>query len=143
MNGIRNLIAKTDEFDEGSFSFVRISAAALALCLVFGGVGLFFAKLLPLIRGLFLGWVIAVLLFRLHGFSIDKLLGGGKNPDAVSRGGYFIRMLIRGAALYIAVKNPDVSIYGCAVGLLSVPYGIYALAIAESFGNSKKKGGKE
>ena len=92
--------------------------------------------------GLILGYALAALLFRQHEVSVGKLLSGGANAE--SRMGYFMRMLIRAAAIYIAVKNPGVSIFGCVAGLLSVPYGIYALAFIDAFGQRKnEKGGKE
>lgn len=129
-----------DEF----FSAGRIRLAAAAICIVCFGAGLLFIEWLPLLKGLVLGYVIAALLFRQHELSIGKLLSGGENADRASRMGYFLRMLIRAAAIYIAVKNPEVSIFGCVAGLLSVPYGIYALAFADAFSQRKnKKGGKE
>ncbi len=130
--------------NEEFFSAGRIRLAAAAICIVCFGAGLFFTEWLPLIKGLVLGYAIAVLLFRQHEFSIRKLLSGGGNPDKASRIGYFLRMLIRAAAIYVAVKNPEVSIFGCVAGLLSVPYGIYALAFVDAFRQRKnKKGGKE
>ena len=129
-----------DEF----FSAGRIRLAAAAICIVCFGAGLLFTQWLPLLKGLVLGYVIAALLFRQHELSIGKLLSGGENADRASRMGYFLRMLIRAAAIYIAVKNPEVSIFGCVAGLLSVPYGIYTLAFADAFSQMKnKKGGKE
>lgn len=129
-----------DEF----FAAGRIRLAAAAICIVCFGAGLLFTQWLPLLKGLVLGYVIAALLFRQHELSIGKLLSGGENADRASRMGYFLRMLIRAAAIYIAVKNPEVSIFGCVAGLLSVPYGIYALAFADAFSQRKnKKGGKE
>lgn len=132
------------EENEEFFSAGRIRLAALAICLLCFGAGLFFTDWLSLLKGLFLGYAVAALLFRQHELSIGKLLSGGKNADRASRMGYFIRMLIRGAAIFVAVKNPGVSIFGCAAGLLSVPYGIYALAFLDAFIQRKnKKGGKE
>lgn len=146
---MKNLLTRMiNEYDgEGNdefFSAGRIRLAAAAICIVCFGAGLLFIEWLPLLKGLVLGYVIAALLFRQHELSIGKLLSGGENADRASRMGYFLRMLIRAAAIYIAVKNPEVSIFGCVAGLLSVPYGIYALAFADAFSQRKnKKGGKE
>lgn len=146
---MKNLLTRMiNEYDgEGNdefFSAGRIRLAAAAICIVCFGAGVLFTQWLPLLKGLVLGYVIAALLFRQHELSIGKLLSGGENADRASRMGYFLRMLIRAAAIYIAVKNPEVSIFGCVAGLLSVPYGIYALAFADAFSQRKnKKGGKE
>lgn len=132
------------EGNEELFSAGRIRLAAAAICLVCFGAGLLFIEWRPLLMGLILGYALAALLFRQHEVSVGKLLSGGANAGRASRMGYFMRMLIRAAAIYIAVKNPGVSIFGCVAGLLSVPYGIYALAFIDAFGQRKnKKGGKE
>ncbi len=146
---MKNLLTRMiNEYDgEGNdefFSSGRIRLAAAAICIVCFGAGLLFTEWLPLVKGLVLGYAIAVLLFRQHELSIGKLLSGEGNADRASRIGYFLRMLIRAAAIYIAVKNPEISIFGCAAGLLSVPYGIYTLAFVDAFSQRKnKKGGKE
>ena len=146
---MKNLLTRMiNEYDgegnEDFFSAGRIRLAAAAICIVCFGAGVLFTEWLPLLKGLALGYVIAVLLFRQHELSVGKLLSGGENADRASRVGYFLRMLIRAAAIYIAVKNPEVSIFGCVAGLLSVPYGIYALAFLDAFSQRKnKKGGKE
>lgn len=132
------------EENEELFSAKRIRLAAAAICIVCFGAGLLFTDWLSLLKGLVLGYAIAALLFRQHELLIGKLLSGGENADRASRIGYFMRMLIRAAAIYVAVKNPGVSIFGCVAGLLSVPYGIYALAFVDAFSQRKnKKGGKE
>lgn len=146
---MNNLLTRmTNEYDgeenEEFFSAKRIRLAAFGICIVCFGAGLLFTDRFSLVKGLALGYIIAVLLFRQHELSIGKLLSGSENADRASRMGYFMRMLIRGAAIFIAVKNPGLSIFGCVAGLLSVPYGIYALAFIDAFGQRKnKKGGKE
>ena len=142
-NLLKRLISENEDGERDFFSPTRIRLAALVLCLVCGGVGLFFENWLVLLEGLALGYCIAVLLFRQHELSVNRMLGGD-NAEGKSRMGYFMRMLIRGIAIFIAVMNPGVSIFGCVCGLLSVPYGIYALAFIDSFIQSKnQKGGKE
>ncbi len=146
---MKNLLTRMiNEYDgeenEEFFSPGGIRLAAAAICLVCFGAGLLFIEWRPLLVGLILGYALAALLFRQHEVSVGKLLSGGANADRASRMGYFMRMLIRAAAIYIAVKNPGVSIFGCVAGLLSVPYGIYALAFVDAFSQRKnKKGGKE
>lgn len=143
---MNNLMTKIkNEYSEESgdlYSAGRIRLVAFGICVFCFGVGMFFTDRLSLLKGLILGYAIAVLLFRQHELSIGKLLSGKGNADRASRMGYFVRMLIRGIAIYIAVKNPGVSIFGCVAGLLSIPYGIYALAFFDSF-YQNKKGGKE
>ena len=122
---MKNLLTRMiNEYDgeenEEFFSPGRLRLAAAAICLVCFGAGLLFIEWRPLLMGLILGYALAALLFRQHEVSVGKLLSGGANADRASRMGYFMRMLIRAAAIYIAVKNPGVSIFGCVAGLLSL-----------------------
>ena len=85
--------------------------------------------------GLLLGGIVAQLLFRQQELSISKMLTRGGN----GRADYFLRLIIRGVALYAAIKNPNVSIIGCMIGLLSIPYAIYLMAFLNASILRKRK----
>jgi hypothetical protein len=104
--------------------------AAVLLCLVFILGGLVFGDLLKTAKGVFLGGAVAQLLFRQHELTIGKSIKSA-NPQGMTVSNYMVRLLIRGVTVFVAIKNPDVGIIGCILGLLSVPYGIYALAFAD------------
>ena len=57
------------EENEEFFSAGRIRLAALAICLLCFGAGLLFTDWLSLLKGLFLGYAVAALLFRQHELS--------------------------------------------------------------------------
>ena len=104
--------------------------AAVMLCLVFILGGLVFGDFLKTAKGVFLGGAVAQLLFRQHELTIGKSIKSA-NPQGMTVSNYMVRLLIKGLAVFVAIKNPDVGIIGCILGLLSVPYGIYALAFAD------------
>ena len=85
--------------------------------------------------GLLLGGIVAQLLFRQHELSISKMFARGGN----GRADYFLRLIIRGVALYAAIKNPNVSIIGCMIGLLSISYAIYLMAFLNASILRKRK----
>jgi len=104
--------------------------AAVLLCIVFILGGLVFGDFFKTAKGVFLGGAVAQLLFRQHELTIGKSIKSA-NPQSMTVSNYLMRLLIRGVTLFVAIQNPDVGIIGCILGLLSVPYGIYALAFAD------------
>ena len=104
--------------------------AAVLLCLVFVLGGLVFGDFLKTAKGVFLGAAVAQLLFRQHELTIGKSIKSA-NPQSMTVSNYFVRLLIKGVTVFVAIQNPDVGIIGCILGLLSIPYGIYALAFAD------------
>ena len=99
----------TNEYDgeenEEFFSAKRIRLAALGICIVCFGAGLLFTDRLSLIKGLALGYIIAVLLFRQHELSIGKLLSGSENADRASRMGYFAYAYPRSGDIHRCKKS--------------------------------------
>ena len=104
--------------------------AAVMLCLVFILGGLVFGDFLKTAKGVFLGGAVAQLLFRQHELTIGKSIKSA-NPQSMTVSNYMVRLIIRGVTVFVAIQNPDVGIIGCILGLLSIPYGIYALAFTD------------
>ena len=104
--------------------------AAVLLCVLFLLGGLVFGDFLKTAKGIFLGAAVAQLLFRQHELTIGKSIKSA-NPQSMTVSNYFVRLIIKGLTVFVAIQNPDVGIIGCILGLLSVPYGIYALAFTD------------
>ena len=117
-----------------------VRLAAIGLCLLCIVIGVFFGDIAKTAKGVFLGGAVAQLLFRQHELVIGKSINSA-NPQGTTVSSYMMRLLIKGAAVFIAIQNPDVGIIGCILGLLSIPYGIYVLAFADWI--IHRKNGKE
>ena len=104
--------------------------AAVMLCLIFILGGLVFGDFFKTAKGVFLGGAVAQLLFRQHELTIGKSIKSA-NPQSMTVSNYMVRLIIRGVTVFVAIQNPDVGIIGCILGLLSIPYGIYALAFTD------------
>ena len=127
--------------EENNFVSTRnVRLGAIAICVLSEFIAAFFTGWRSFGLGLLLGGAIAQLLFRQHEISIAKIMQG-KNPKSAAVSNYLIRLVVRGAAIFIAIKNPDVNVIGCVIGLLSIPYAIYALAFIDGIKN--KDDGKE
>lgn len=122
-----------NEYDGGDtvITVKNVRLTAVLLCVLCVVVSLFFGNIKSFVLGIFLGGAVAQLLFRQHELTVDKMFDEGKNPQSITVSNYFVRLVIRAVTLVVAFKNPNVSIIGCILGLLSVPYGIYALAFAD------------
>ncbi len=130
-----------DEIDEEN-TLVTVKAvrvAAVLLCVIATLVSLFFTDIKIFAPGIFLGGAVAQLLFRQHELTVKKSISTGNTGITVKN--YILRLLIRGMTVAVAIFNPNVSIVGCVLGLLSVPYAIYALAFLDHI--LHKKNGKE
>lgn len=114
--------------------------AAVLLCVVFILIGLAFGDFFKTAKGVFLGGAVAQLLFRQHELTVRKSIKSA-NPQGMTVSNYMVRLLIKGVTVFVAIQNPDVGIIGCILGLLSIPYGIYALAFADWI--IRRKTGKE
>ena len=122
-----------NNYDEEAESIVtpknaRFAAAAICVFCILGGLA--FGAFAATAKGVFLGWAVAQLLFRQHELTIGKSVKSA-NPQGMTVSNYMVRLIIKGITLFVAIQNPDVGIIGCILGLLSVPYGIYALAFAD------------
>ncbi len=104
--------------------------AAIVLCVIFVAVSFIFEDTSKTLKGVILGGAVAQLLFRQHELTVWKSVKS-TNPQSVTVSNYMVRLIIKGLTVFVAIQNPDVGIIGCILGLLSVPYGIYALAFAD------------
>lgn len=138
MNRMINEYAGTDD---SLVTVKNVRLAAVLLCVLCVVVSLFFGNIKTFVLGIFLGGAVAQLLFRQHELTVDKMFDEGKNPQSITVSNYFVRLVIRAVTLVVAFQNPNVSIIGCILGLLSVPYGIHALAFADWI--IHRKNGKE
>lgn len=116
----------------------RIAAALICVAVVIGGLA--FGAFFKTLKGVILGGAVAQLLFRQHELTIGKSIVS-ENPQSVTVSNYMVRLLIKGITVFVSIQNPDVGIIGCILGLLSVPYGIYALAFVDWI--LQRKTGKE
>lgn len=119
----------------------NVRLAAVLLCVLCVLAALFFGNIKAFVLGIFLGGAVAQLLFRQHELTVSKMFDEGKNPQSITVSNYFVRLVIRAVTLFVAFQNPNVSIIGCFLGLLSVPYGIHVLAFADWI--IRRKTGKE
>ena len=121
-----------NEYDDGESIITPRNArfAALAICVLCIAGGILFGDFFKTAKGVFLGGAVAQLLFRQHELTIGKSIKSA-NPQGMTVSNYMVRLLIKGLTVFIAIQNPDVGIIGCILGLLSIPYGIYALAFAD------------
>ncbi|MBR3952991.1 MAG: ATP synthase subunit I [Oscillospiraceae bacterium] len=132
-----------NEYDDGEETLItpknaRIAAIAICVLSIIGGI--LFGDFAKTARGVFLGGAVAQLLFRQHELTVGKSIKSA-NPQGMTVSNYMVRLLIKGLTLFVAIQNPDVGIIGCILGLLSIPYGIYALAFADWI--IHRKNGKE
>ena len=132
-----------NEYDDGEETLItpknaRIAAIAICVLSIIGGI--LFGDFAKTARGVFLGGAVAQLLFRQHELTVGKSIKSA-NPQGMTVSNYMVRLLIRGLTLFVAIQNPDVGIIGCILGLLSIPYGIYALAFTDWI--IHRKNGKE
>lgn len=136
-----NQIVNECENNEESIIIPRNARfAALAICVLCVIGGIIFGDFAKTAKGVFLGGAVAQLLFRQHELTIGKSIKSA-NPQGITVSNYMVRLLIKGLTVFIAIQNPDVGIIGCILGLLSIPYGIYALAFADWI--IRRKTGKE
>ena len=132
-----------NEYDDGEETLItpknaRIAAIAICVLSIIGGI--LFGDFAKTAKGVFLGGAVAQLLFRQHELTVGKSIKSA-NPQGMTVSNYMVRLLIKGLTLFVAIQNPDVGIIGCILGLLSIPYGIYALAFADWI--IHRKNGKE
>ena len=64
-----------------------------------------------------------------------------KNASIITIINFILRLVIRIVVLVVAIKNPDVSFVGAALGLLSISYSICLMAFLDNL--VRKKTGKE
>ena len=118
------------EWEESIITPRNARIAAGLLCLLFILGGFIFGDFIKTTKGVFLGGAVAQLLFRQHELTIGKSIKSA-NPQSMTVSNYMVRLIIRGVTVFVAIQNPDVGIIGCILGLLSIPYGIYALAFTD------------
>lgn len=129
--------------EETLLTVKNIRVFAVFICVLAVLVSLFFGAAKETALGVFLGGAAAQLIFRQHEISIWKSLdaGNAKNASIVTVINFFLRLVIRIIVLVVAIKNPDVSFIGAALGLLSISYSICFMAYLNKL--VEKKTGKE
>ena len=141
LNQIQNRI---DEGEEGILITVKnVRVFAVFICVFAVLVSLFFGAAKEVALGVFLGGAAAQLVFRQHEIAIGKSLfsGSEKNASIITIINFILRLAIRIVVLVVAIKNPDVSFVGAALGLLSISYSICLLAFLNNL--VSKQTGKE
>lgn len=123
MNRIKTYIKGKDLFSKRS-----ILVTAFVLCMIFGAICSVFTKPYPVFFGLIFGYVVSVLTFRLLEMTTKQIVEGDQGSAAkTAKTNYFIRLIIKGAAFYVSISRPDMSMLGCGFGLVCVAYAIHIL----------------
>ena len=117
MKLILNSINESDE--ETLLTVKNIRVFAVFICVFAVLISLFFGAAKEVALGVFLGGAAAQLIFRQHEIAIGKSLfsGSEKNASIITVINFIARLVIRIIVLFVAIKNPDVSFIGAAIGL--------------------------
>ena len=141
---LNQIQSRIDEGGEGTLITVKnVRVFAVFICVFAVLVSLFFGAAKEVALGVFLGGAAAQLVFRQHEIAIGKSLfsGSEKNASIITIINFILRLAIRIVVLVVAIKNPDVSFVGAALGLLSISYSICLMAFLDNL--VRKKTGKE
>lgn len=141
---LNQIQSRIDESGEGILITVKnVRVFAVFICVFAVLVSLFFGAAKEVALGVFLGGAAAQLVFRQHEIAIGKSLfsGSEKNASIITIINFILRLAIRIVVLVVAIKNPDVSFVGAALGLLSISYSICLLAFLNNL--VSKQTGKE
>ena len=141
---LNQIQSRIDEGEEGTLITVKnVRVFAVFICVFAVLVSLFFGAAKEVALGVFLGGAAAQLVFRQHEIAIGKSLfsGSEKNASVITIINFILRLAIRIVVLVVAIKNPDVSFVGAALGLLSISYSICLLAFLNNL--VSKQTGKE
>ena len=133
-----------DESGEKTLLTVKTArVVAVFICVFAVIVSVFFGAAKEMALGVFLGGAAAQLIFRQHEITVWKSIGTGneKNAATVTVINFLLRLVIRIVVLVVAIKNPNVSFIGAAIGLLSISYSICFMAYLNNL--VEKKTGKE
>ena len=134
---LNQIQSRIDEGEEGTLITVKnVRVFAVFICVFAVLVSLFFGAAKEVALGVFLGGAAAQLVFRQHEIAIGKSLFSGSEKND-----FILRLAIRIVVLVVAIKNPDVSFIGAALGLLSISYSICLLAFLNNL--VSKQTGKE
>lgn len=141
---LNQIQSRIDEGGEGTLITVKnVRVFAVFICVFAVLVSLFLGAAKEVALGVFLGGAAAQLVFRQHEIAIGKSLfsGSEKNASIITIINFILRLAIRIVVLVVAIKNPDVSFVGAALGLLSISYSICLLAFLNNL--VSKQTGKE
>ncbi len=130
--------------EEGTLITVKNARlGSVFICLFAVVVAAFFGAAKEVAMGVFLGGAAAQLIFRQHEIALGKSFESKseKSASIITVVNYVLRLVIRIVVLVVAVKNPDVNIIGCIIGLLSISYSICAITFLDNM--VRKKTGKE
>ena len=141
---LNRILNRIDENEEETILTVKNArVVAVFICVAAVLVSLFFGAAKEVALGVFRGGAAAQLVFRQHEIAIGKSLfsGSEKNASIITIINFILRLVIRIVVLVVAIKNPDVSFVGAALGLLSISYSICLMAFLDNL--VRKKTGKE
>ena len=141
---LNRILNRIDGNEEGTLITVKnVRVFAVFICVFAVLVSLFFGAAKEVALGVFLGGAAAQLVFRQHEIAIGKSLfsGSEKKASIITIINFILRLAIRIVVLVVAIKNPDVSFVGAALGLLSISYSICLLAFLNNL--VSKQTGKE
>ncbi|MBR5309814.1 MAG: ATP synthase subunit I [Oscillospiraceae bacterium] len=141
---LKQILSRIEEREEETLLTVKnIRVFAVFICVIGVLVSLFFGAAKEVALGVFLGGAAAQLIFRQHEIAIGKSLfsGSEKNASIITIINFVLRLVIRIAVLFVAIKNPEVSFIGAALGLLSISYSICVTAFLDNL--VRKQTGKE
>lgn len=119
----------------------NIVIASFAICVLCGFVGMFFLDPAQWWAGVMFGLAIALLCFRLHYLNIEKSIKkDAKSAKYYTFTTYAARYIIKGFAIYAAIKNRNLNWVSCVIGLLSINTAIHVLNILNIiFAKSKER----
>ena len=125
-----NDIKKESERITEFLSIRNVVITAGIICTIGGIIGMFFVSPVKWWGGAVFGYVINILCFRLMYLNLQSSLSkSAKASKAVSFGGYSVRYLIKGVALYASYANNYLSAGSCIMGLMSISAAIHVLNI--------------
>lgn len=119
----------------------NVVIAAFAICVLCGVAGMFFTSPLSWWGGVFFGLLLNLLCFRLLYLNIEKSIKkDAKTAKYYSFTTYAVRYIIKGFAIYAAIKSPYLNWVSCVIGLLSINAAIHVLNILNIiFAKSKER----
>lgn len=110
----------------GDTKAINVQVQLLKGVIILNGIVALFAVLLfklgaPFLIGLTFGTLIALLNFRLLHVTLNKAvqMPPGK-AQIYASSQYFIRYILTGVVVFVAIRNPNLNVIGTIIGLISI-----------------------